>query len=1626
VSALEQNCQLGIPDEIKIYILLAAVMASPNASAFAATITLILSLKNLSFLEVANRLVQAELQNKHETENINVFNDKNGKPKRNSHDTSKPGSHIFTRLSLEDCKKRDCYSWRDHGVCRRGDNCHFKHDPFFKDNPKKSKKPSEAEEEKKHSTAGEATPPRSKRKSKAPKCSICSMVESKCEGHFVSTKKAEESTQVCQVEEEVAQVFKEELGVDDFPPEFGEELAGATSKVSPKHYKKLMSVVNFNNLKSLLIHISVASMVVLGMGVLTYLAVYYLVQLLPVMVFNVAVVLLYVTPCCLNHILPACILYVVCSSCLHFCKLVVCTLFQYIVFALSLTSFLIRSVIIAAFNPTYIDLHVHVTPILLSAACSHSLLALAHVHTLLVVIAYAVVAVACAAANAAVHAAAAAAAATAGAAAGAAVPAAVVAVSLVAATCLTVCTVFLLALYVDIVGYTLSSFKKFSKRVDCLHESVFVSRDHDCDLYKGSSEWILDGGTTSHTINDSKYFVPGSVREQLVTVTGALSRKTLKTLRGTVVLHSKNVESKEPNSSNIVVLEDVLFTPESKLNLISEGRLQQVGCRIVIENTGSRFVLDGDGRVLVSGAWPGKAKHELVHVSVLGAENCSSCNTSSISLLAESYTEGVAYADLLHRRHGHASLQYLKKLYPELEKTQKLSFCEACHLAKASKRPNKGTHEDEDAFLDRVDSDLTGPFPKESFGYKKRYYAAILDVKTRFCWIYFLRHKSGFTQKFKEWLNLVKTKFQKVCKVFHTDWGGEFENQELNELMKKEGIEHKCSAPHLSGRHNPFVERKHRSIKEAARTMRILAGLPMQFWQEAASYACYLQNRLPHKKLDYKTPYEAVTGKVPDMKYIKTFGCAAYPHNPDGPKEGKSEKCMFLGVDPKGSGYRLYSFKRQSIIIRGHCTFNETIFPWRKEEGSQPASSPFPVLTEFLTLPVLPTSSNTADHREASSGAHSSAEEGSSPEATTQESAVDGLVHHQPTEQLSDSPGTVLQSPPTTSSRRSARQAWRSSYEASTKLPDIDTSPTKVTGENTQTETKANTFVSSELDPKSHHQKPMLDQVNSDSHASPSSEFEHSYTFEIDERGEPIEPSHLPQAQASKHWPEWRRAMQLEYDALVEKGTFTHTPKQQVLDAGKKPLPCMWVFKVKRERGKITKFKARLTVKGCNQIKGVNYEETFAAVAQLKSFRILFALAALLFLRPTQIDISNAFLNGKLEEEIYMHHPPLFKPNGHTLLKLDKSLYGLKQAPRVWWKEITKSLKSLGFKPLITDSCVFVHTKSLFFIVMHVDDLVMLTNDERLRTQVEDRLANLFSLTKAGRASVYLGIEIDYSDNSVKLSQRAYIETLLKRFNLANCHTSYDMPAAASAKLHINNDDKPASDFPYRSLIGGLLYLAIATRPDIAYIVNALAQYSTKFTAKHVSAGKRVLRYLARTAGWGVKVVGSNSKNNDSKSSITNSISVTAYCDSDWAGDEESRRSRTGYIVYVGDTPVSWRSVSQRTVALSSCEAEFYALADVVKELLWLKQFLTELGLAVDGPIKVFIDNQAAQALAENPVSHQRTKHIDIRYFFLREHVAAGTIQLAYINTLENPADLFTKSVEKPVFEKLVPSLVSE
>lgn len=504
------------------------------------------------------------------------------------------------------------------------------------------------------------------------------------------------------------------------------------------------------------------------------------------------------------------------------------------------------------------------------------------------------------------------------------------------------------------------------------------------------------------------------------------------------------------------------------------------------------------------------------------------------------------------------------------------------------------------------------------------------------------------------------------------------------------------------------------------------------------------------------------------------------------------------------------------------------------------------------------------------------------------------------------------------------------------------------------------------------------------------------------------EPSTLKEAMTSSNAKEWKEAADLEFESLLENDTWDLVK----LPKDRKPIGSRWVFKVKHHSdGEVERYKCRLVAKGYSQKYGADYDETFSPVVRFSSIRALLSFAVQNNMHVHQMDVVTAFLNGHLEEEIYMEQPDGYVKPGqeHLVCKLKKAIYGLKQSPRCWSKTFTEFMKDLGFNQSTSDPCVFVRARQeLEILAVYVDDLILITESLQSMSELKVALKNRYKMKDMGELSYILGISViqDKTNKCVYLHQKHYIEAVLQKYGMdkANPVTT---PADANVKLQKNDGvSKPVNPGTYQSIVGSLLYAAMATRPDIAQAVSAVSKFNAEPNTAHMTAVKRILRYLKGTANLALKYQRSESE------------TLVGFSDADWAGDQDDRRSTTGNVFLLSGGAVSWLSKKQNTVALSTAEAEYVALSQAAQECTWLTRLLSDLGMDVT-PTVILEDNQGAIAIAKNPVDHSRTKHIDIRYHYIRECVQNGQIQLQYCPTDDMRADILTKPLPKQKFEYL-------
>ena len=498
-----------------------------------------------------------------------------------------------------------------------------------------------------------------------------------------------------------------------------------------------------------------------------------------------------------------------------------------------------------------------------------------------------------------------------------------------------------------------------------------------------------------------------------------------------------------------------------------------------------------------------------------------------------------------------------------------------------------------------------------------------------------------------------------------------------------------------------------------------------------------------------------------------------------------------------------------------------------------------------------------------------------------------------------------------------------------------------------------------------------------------------------------VEPDTYEEAMASEEAEQWQQAMDEEIASLMANRTWT----LEELPPGLQAIPVKWVFKVKTAaNGGAERYKARLVAKGYRQREGIDFDEVFAPVSKYATLRTLLAIVAAEDLELHQLDIKTAFLNGTIEEDIYLQQPPGYKEGpGNLACHLHRALYGLRQAPRQWHARLKQELEAFGFTESEADPGLFsYHNKEdTIHLLVYVDDILIAAQSLSSVEWAKSKVMTAFEARDLGEAQTYLGmlIERDRTRQSLKLSQQRMTTQLLSKYQMQDAKPK-SVPLTASTKL-TKDEGEPLDKhkYGYSQLIGSLMYLAVCTRPDIAQAVGALARYMTTPTTIHWAAALGVLRYLAGTRGQGICFGRGNS-----------SDQLLGYCDSDYAGDLDTRRSTTGYVFILNGGAITWSSRRQQTVAASTTEAEYMAAAAATKEALWLRKLINDLQRTVS-TITIRADNQGAVKLLKNPITSLRSKHIDVIYHFARERVARKEVVFEYVKTEHMLADFLTKPV---------------
>lgn len=864
------------------------------------------------------------------------------------------------------------------------------------------------------------------------------------------------------------------------------------------------------------------------------------------------------------------------------------------------------------------------------------------------------------------------------------------------------------------------------------------------------------------------------------------------------------------------------------------------------------------------------------------------------------------------------------------------------------------------------------------------YAMTFTDADTHFVWISLLRSKDqvSVNAAVESWVQSIRLDGVTVdaLTVLRSDNGREFVNQLLSDFLKSSVIRHELCPPY---HHVYLAERTNRSLQEIARSCLFHANLPSGYWNFALTHACHLLNIAPCN-FGPVSRFEAYHNRKPDVSMLRVFGCVCWVKVYDQNRkmwDTQSQRHRFLGLgDADGSPktWKVVNVATHSVTYSSNVVFDETTVSLG---GSL---SDAKVLDQLFTgLPqdpaIFPTAVFTPLAPRAApqlqrpvTRSRTRAPVVSSPVASG--SVVDALVDSGPV--VSGSVAGVVDAPVDSVALVSSSALTSGDTLLDSSLDVIDVPP----------------FVPSRS-------------FNDDIQYALSVRTQLAADFQT--------PAHLRAAQRSEHWQDcWLPSVNSEIESLVKNNTLDvicRPPNSHVL-------PLKWVFRVKADLlGNVSRFKSRCTAMGNRQLDGIDYDETFAPVFHHSSLRSLLALSALNNLIVHHLDVDTAFLYGELspsDAPVYVDVPfnypipeELRAINPKQLCcRVRKGLYGLKQSPRLWNKTLDSALRQMDFSPLDDDPCIYKRgsNSDLVYLAVYVDDLVLSGASASVLSSVKAELGSRFNMKDLGPLTHCLGMAVnqDLEAGTIHINQRQYTLDVLRRFGMSDCKSS-PIPMAAHTKLL--RGGAPDKSFPYPELIGSLLYLSGWTRPDIAFSVNYLSRFLSCHDASHHQAALRVLRYLKGSVDYGLTY------------SRAGNSSLVAYSDSDWAADIETRRSVTGFLFLLAGAPISWSSKCQPTVALSSTEAEYMALAMTCCEGIFLQRLLSQLGLPIV-PLTILGDNQSSLALVRNPVLHSRTKHIDIRHHFIRELFDAGQISLSYCSTDLMYADCLTKPLASVAF----------
>ncbi|KAL7284388.1 hypothetical protein ACG7TL_001678, partial [Trametes sanguinea] len=1062
------------------------------------------------------------------------------------------------------------------------------------------------------------------------------------------------------------------------------------------------------------------------------------------------------------------------------------------------------------------------------------------------------------------------------------------------------------------------------------------------------THWLMDSGASQHITFDINDFAEYSAYDTPIVFRTAASGEgsSVKALGEGLVRGETFIDGVKWN----IDLPKVCYIPMASSRLFSTGTIEKNGYSI----------FQGDKKMSIFDKLPSGAVSHGSTIKIEGRkilEGVFNPINNLYDFVLEIKSGGHVHLSKTdyktwHRRFGHAGKEALRHLPKNVKGVDHVDPaddepCEGCAYGKSHRLPFPPSEKRATEPLELVHTDLDGPMRTALVGSGYLYFASFIDDFSGLGIAYYLKRKSDAMKAFDSFKAWAETQTGKKIKRVRSDRGGEYLSNEFTQHLLDLGIEHQKSTPD-SPQQNGRAERWNHTIVEKAMSMLHHAGLSHGFWQLAVEAAVHIYNRQPMRRLKWRCPITAWDGTVPDVSYFRVFGCKAFVHVQKSKREGKLDKkaveMIFVGYEPGTKGYKFWNPATRSIVVSRDVIFDEESFPARSIPGYRrvtPSDNPFPEHedrsddvsnSDSGDLPQIPIPLPLDEDRP--------------PSPPPAPPAPEEDEEPQP-------PPQPPQQPP--QPRRPAVPVPRPAHRRNRHEPVGGAEVPALGNERPRRENRR---------PPAHYREDNIfgdrDPVEVERQSTEDGdELEaQAIRFVLASQYKSGIPNSHREAMNSPDKDKWRVAEKAEYDSLMENKTWVLVPRPK----DRQVVANRWVYDIKHDG----QYKARLVAKGFTQVWGEDYHETFSPVARFESIGYLLAHAALEDWDIESMDVKTAFLNGDLEEEIYMEQPEGWVVRGkeNYVCLLKKAIYGLKQASRQWNLKIHKSLLDLGFTRTYSNAGVYVYRRQggekVTIVVLYVDDLLLLGDDRQHIKQVKDALKKQYKMTDLGAVKRFLGLRIsrDRTIRRIDIDQEEYIQSVIERFEMADCKPSRT-PLPAGAVLESSEQPEPASDSfrqRYQSLIGSLLYAALGTRPDIDFAVNRLSKYNANPSDAHWHYAKYVLRYLQGTKHFRLRYDGAS---NDG---------LLVYSDSDWGEDRDNRRLRG----------------SKRSAPNSGTTC---------------------------------LDNQGSIFLGVNPVVERRTKHIDIRHHYIREQIELGKVEVFFVATKDQLADPLTKNVSFSLVE---------